>query len=722
MASQASKRSSRRSGSAALLLVIGAVTAAPAAAKACGYFNDDPGSASSFDPRVIDGGPALAAQFYNPFQPWIGGFWGFDRDEIVADWAGYLGSAVGGEWPRILFQAGLADLDGLIFFMQGKQPRPPPGWDQPPIASASAAAREKLVPSLFLVGFARRVEPFAEGRPDDWHGAAALAEWSRRLEAAGDPAALQANGEKALARAKDPFLRQRYAFLLLRLRFHRQDWDGAVRFHDANASTLAGPSVSLRWRARYYLAGAHWRAKRYAQANLELARIHAAYPPLDSATIRDFHPMEEKDWQATLALATTVREKTELWQMVGLTKDALAGIQGIVALDPGSQLVELLAVREVNRVEHQRLDGGPLEGLARKLAQTKGVRRPWLFDLVEGHLAALRGDLPAARVALERATKRAPKDRAVQAQARASLGIAMAKAWRPDDARLGDELARTMENVAGAGYAGTARAMVLRTLAGTCRAAGLRIEAELAQPANTWSLSSSPRGRMPVAPWDQPAFIEALIAHVSNPKTPFQRFLVQASGYTVPGLQEELARLHLLHGDFPAAERALSRTPGGAKLGTDPFVMHLSDCHDCDHAKYAGSPWTLKSFVSRLAELERTAAGAGEEAARASFELGSGTYNMTFAGNARAVFAGSHAATSDTSMAERRFKRAHDLTADRELKAKAATMAAKCELARSGESESRTWYPALRALSDTAYQKEVLAECGWYRDWAGKQK
>lgn len=75
---------------------------------------------------------------------------------------------------------------------------------------------------------------------------------------------------------------------------------------------------------------------------------------------------------------------------------------------------------------------------------------------------------------------------------------------------------------------------------------------------------------------------------------------------------------------------------------------------------------------------------------------------------------------SDTSPAERWFKRAHDLSGDRELKVRAATMAAKCEFARAGEdvTVSKTWYPVLRSLSGTAYHKEVLAECGWYRAWA----
>ena len=211
----------------------------------------------------------------------------------------------------------------------------------------------------------------------------------------------------------------------------------------------------------------------------------------------------------------------------------------------------------------------------------------------------------------------------------------------------------------------------------------------------------------------------AMIARVASPKTALDRFMVNGSGQTTASLTAELAKLHLVLGDYPGALRVLSGLAEGGSMGTDPFVMHVVDCHDCDHAAYADAdaPWTFKSFVSRLVALERTAGGKGEAAAKAAYELGSGTYNITFHGNARVVAGAGHNGTADTKPAERWFKRAHDLTADRELKARAATMAAKCELAREGGEVSKTWYPALRALAGTNYEREVLKECGWYRAW-----
>lgn len=730
MARPASNGSSRSSGSrAALLACVIALGAVPGPARPCGSDYPNVFEETTFDPRVL-GDPSVEGSFYDPYVSGYGPSCdACVRKELLADWSAYLPGIRAEDWSKVLFDADLSTIDGLIFFLQGKQGALPAGWDRSSLAAIPREGRERLVSALFLVGLARRVEPFAVEKPSAWWSEAPRAEYDRRLRAAGDPAALQRGGDKALARTSDPFLRQRYAFQLLRLRFHRQGWDDVVAFHVANAAALEGPSASLRWRARYYLAGAYWRTKRFAQANLELARIRAGFPPLAAQTLRDFHPMEESDWQATLALAKSAREKAELWQMVGVTRDAVAAISAIVAIDPSSNLVGLLAVRELNRLELRQQGFSALERVSVQLAEAARTDRPWLFDLISGHIAALRGDLPAARAKLERAARRAPPSNALaRAQARASLALALARTWRPGNTGVGEELARAVNEArdpSGRGPGGsasqllTARRAVRAILAETCRGAGLREEAELlvpTPPPSWWRLPATAP-----SPWQEARFIQTLLARVSSMRSAFDRFLVEDSGYTRQELELELAQHHLVQGDFAAADRILAAIPGDRPhLGTDPFVMHVVDCHYCDHEKHAGAPWTLRTFVARLAELQRLAGGRGEVAAKAAFELASGLYNVTKAGNARGVLAGSHSATADTRPAERWFKVAYDLSGDRELKARAATMAAKCELARAGKDGevSSTWYPVLRELSDTAYQKEVLVECGWYRAWA----
>ena len=83
--------------------------------------------------------------------------------------------------------------------------------------------------------------------------------------------------------------------------------------------------------------------------------------------------------------------------------------------------------------------------------------------------------------------------------------------------------------------------------------------------------------------------------------------------------------------------------------------------------------------------------------------------------------------------ADRRwYKRAYELTQNRELKVKAAFMAAKAELGtKLAAMQSQpdyaygtalptptTWFPIVKTLADTKYYQDILRECGNFSHWA----
>jgi hypothetical protein len=172
---------------------------------------------------------------------------------------------------------------------------------------------------------------------------------------------------------------------------------------------------------------------------------------------------------------------------------------------------------------------------------------------------------------------------------------------------------------------------------------------------------------------------------------------------------------------------------GAAPLGTDPFVIHIRDCHDCDQERYQRSTWTRAGFVRRMAELRAQADQPGPAGAAAAFQLGNGYYNITWFGNARSFLESTHAKASPAT-AEAWYRRAFERSNDREAKARAAFMAAKSELAAMIEDKNlddvsaaelpvpKTWFPIVKQLADTRYYREILAECGHYRRWAKRRK
>ena len=687
------------------LLGIGMVLyAAPAWACADGPTIEEE---TTFDPSVA--GTSEAQLFYDPN---VIGFGGpcetCAKDEMRTDWEGYLGPGINiGEWMIVLLSAELPDIDGMIFSLQGKPAKLAGGFARSTVIGNDPSSKEKRIAALYFVGFARRAEQARATNPKSSSASAAL------LTA----------GMQALARAPDDFLKQRYAFQLVRLLFYRGDYARLEGFIKDNDKALSGPSQSLRWRAQYYLAGALRRSEKRPQSNLLLARIHAGFPPLAAQTAEDFQPMEASDWATTLALATNGEEKTLLWRLVGLRQDGVTAIKEILAIDPRSALVPLLLVREVDRLESEPQKGKELEPLVQRIETTKDAPQNWVAYLVGAHVSALHGDAPVSLAQLGTAIALRLQDPAVLHQGQATLAIALAKSWTKSDAALEERIAKAVANIDPKfSRAASVISLVGSTLGKKLGPAGRTAEAELLTPGEGY--------------WTDPNLVKEMAERVHSPKTAFDHFV--AAGHDEGALLRELAMSHLVKGDYDDAAQVFEK--GGAaseNLGTDPFVIHIKDCHDCDHEKYGpSSKWTHASFVRRMAALHREAASAGEKGAQAALLFANGLYNITDYGNARSVLADTHFVTVDTALAQVWYGKAFEKSQEKEFKAKAAFMAAKSELAQMLEKAGRghysygheneplpvpeTWFSALRGLGKTRYQDEVLAECGNYASWKGR--
>lgn len=708
-------------------------------ARACGFYGPTIEDLTTFDPKILD--DATDGLDYDPFVAgYRGECDGCASQAALADWQSYLKDT--GVDPadiaKVLESATIAELEAIDNRLAGKPAQLPAAYEKSSIWKATPAQKEKLRGWIELLDLARSIEPYAafpEPGPDGD---------SRQAP----PAQLLATAKSRLHVAKDPFLAQRYAFLATRVLFYQRDWPGVIAFVDKTPA-LAGPSADLQWRARWYLSGALGRTGKRARANLERARIHTGYGPLSGAAADEFRPMEESDWNEALALAKSAHEKAVLWRIVGVTHDGIEAAQAIKKLEPTSKLIALLLVRELGRAESRAAawDGTPpeakevaaqkkayaqIEQLATALAATPGADRPWLMELISGHIAAKRGDLAAARSHLDRALALHPSDPRTTSQAKASLALALALDWKISPQRE-EEMAKAMNAISPEfGRLSTVRDEVRGKLARAYIAAGRIVDAELLKPGSADPRDESgQRSAKGPSPWASTAFIKQMIARTQQTTSEFDK-MVLASSITREALEQELALRYVLDGDFASAARTFQTTHATSQpLGTDPFVIHVVDCHDCDHEKFARAPWTHATFVRRLLDLQVRANTTGEGAAQASLELGNALYNITWAGNARIVLENTHQATTDTSAAERWYKRAFELSKNRELRAKAAFLAAKAEVARKLAAEtdetravpaSVTWYPVVKRFADTRYYREILAECGWYRDWAGATK
>lgn len=728
--------------SAAIALVVRGPDPVPTV-EACGGFGPTYVELTTFDPQIVGVTDGL---YFNPDHRGFGEFCATcDDDALVGEWSTYLKDTgiAAKDWEKLLFKATPIELEWIEQWLAGKKPGKLAGWESSTLWKVAAASKDKVKSAVALVILARSIEPFASFDSED---------------STGNPRNAVSPTHKHLAEAKtgfkgarDAFLSQRYGFQVLRTLFYQRDWTNAIAFFDKNAAALTTPSVEIAGRARHYLAGALRRGNQLARANLELARIHGTYPGLAEITANEFEPQNDKDWKQTLALAKTTREKTALWRLVGLQQDGLAAAQEILKLDPKSNLVALLLVRELERAEYMAVGvWGPPEPadvaaskkaftaiatIATKQATTTGADRPWLMQLIAGHVAAKRGDLPAARTLLVAAASAKPTDARVQSQAKASLALALALNWKSDPSGLAqreDEIAKAMNAIDqkfGRRYALDNE--VRGKLAKAYVAAGRIVDAEFLYP----QAADESKDPKVANRWKNVQFIKDMLARMGKASTEFDKFVL--AGYSRPALEQELALRYMLDGDFANASQTFATTKAtSSMLQTDPFAIRIVDCIECDHEKYANAKWTHATFAARLAELAKLAAGTDEKAAEAALAIGNAMYNVTRYGNARIVAGSSHQYTRDTKLAERWYKKAYDTSKNRELKAKAAFLAAKAETgalinAAIGPDDydggvaiptPKVWFPVVKSLADTKYYKEVLKECGTFAAWASTQR
>ena len=708
-------------------------------ARACGGWDPSISELTTFDPSVL-GEDVWGGLEYDPFTEGFGGECSeCGTKAMLADWTAHLGDVTTEDWEKVLLKASLADIFAIEKRLQGKAKSAPKGFEQSTLWTSKDQPR--VYAAVELVELLKRMEPqvtfeMYDGKPRPGPGQTL----GKELAAA----------ERGLKAAKDPFMQQRYAFAVVRALFYRKEWAALATFHDKNAPTLAAPSVDLKWRARYYLAGALRKDGKDERANLELARIHGAYMPLSGAAVQDFVPAEEDDWKGALALAKDPKDKAALWRMVGIKHDALVAAQEIVKLDPKSPMVPLLLVRELSKVESQvartfsavpdpaelaaqKMGYANIEALAKKLAATPGQPKAYLYELIVGHIEARRGDLARTRAHMAKAVQLAPNNKLVANQAKASLAVALVADWKLN-APNEQEVATLMRGIdAGFPRMGSVRDEVRTKLALAYLKAGKLVEAEFLAHTTRDFFDANPLAGKLKTKWESVPLLKEMIARTDQRTTEFDRFVLDQS-HVKEDLQQELAVRLTLDGDFQGAKRVFDTSNAKSELlGTDPFVIHIKDCHDCDHEKFgATSKWTHKNLVARLAELELTAKGGGEPGARAALAIGNAVYNITHHGNARTFTGGTHQSTADARLAERYYKKAYDSSGNRELKAKAAWLAAKAELGTMNFKEElknpdagsddgalipKTWFPIFARFQNTKYYKEVLAECGRFRDW-----
>lgn len=733
-------------------LVMGALLAQCPTAAACSFSGWDCGTCGSFfAPEVI--GDTGATPFFRTARAFYGNNRNDDQADVddvnIKEWSKYFeGKLSDDDLRALVYKTSLAEVDYLIFSLQGK-----------PASNGSALAvglvpklkapqlAPRAVKALYYLGFAKRVEPLAlkASAEDGWYAPPAkakeppmpAAEVKKRLAAA----------EKQAAAVGDDFLRQRYDLQSLRLLFYVKDFAQAIAFYEGHKGYVTDGSVKYRFMAT--AAGAYFRLKQYAPANYLYASVFSAFPPLKRVAYLSFHPQEEADWAQTLALAKTAGEKAQLWQLFGIYHDVPRAIREIHALDPKAPELPLLLVRAVNLAEETQPATATLEAL-KAIADRGDALKPEVWLLAVGHLYGLANNKEKATMYIDQAAQSGSTDPAFRQQLElsrvstrlhaipgvdavhgaAQTSLAADLNWlrsRSDEANENGEAPADMDT----NRARHLYSWVKSILHDWWTKSGDLVRAQLILPSDA----------SPV--YADNAAIDALAALINAPqKNELDTYLTSRPHPSQAELNHVKGINLLYAGKFAAAAEMLKGAGSRPLLG-DPFLAHITDCHDCDHALPKKAAYSKAAFAQKMAELEAVAAKGTTEGAQAAFDLATGYYNMSYFGNARTLWQNSPAWISDrldshldTTNAEHYYVVAAGLSKDREFQAKARFMAAKAERDRYYVAQNKdSWsfdmkdpyyagehFKALKdGYSDTQYYKDLIAECGMFKRFAKKK-
>jgi hypothetical protein len=244
----------------------------------------------------------------------------------------------------------------------------------------------------------------------------------------------------------DSFLKNRYWFLTMKAYFYSSSKQKAIDFFNKTEKSVA--KNQLYYRALAYVAGVHYRAKKYATSNYLYALVFDKCPEMRVVTAYSFSPKSDKDWNQSLALAKNNKEKAALWAIHGYYKDNKQAVEKIYQLDPKSEHLNYLLTRLVNSQEQllnnsfrqsknddtntlaknqtvaenktenrAKVGKGEFE-LVAKIAAAGNTQKPYMWDIALGYLQTLNGDYDKADSNFDKAEKTMPKTELTKYQVR----------------------------------------------------------------------------------------------------------------------------------------------------------------------------------------------------------------------------------------------------------------------------------------------------------------
>ena len=295
------------------------------------------------------------ASGYRPFY-YVGTSFLYDPNEPVSlsdmladEWAAYCGASVKkSDAKKLVNKFDSKELSNLYYHLEKNQPLK----ISDSVKQNSMTAyfmQSKDLEALGYILYAKQVEPHVIGGEGDWY---APQRDSIKM------AKLIKNGQQLYSVAKKDFFKLKYAYQVLRLAHYSGRYTDVINWHDEYGAKTTVNSV-LQPLCVALKAGALFRSGQQKEAAYLFSKVFSATTAKRISNYLGFFwsidsKTDKKDY---LVLCKNDKEKAAMLALfnLGSTNNGLEDMKEIYRLNPASEELEVLVVREINKLEEKYL-------------------------------------------------------------------------------------------------------------------------------------------------------------------------------------------------------------------------------------------------------------------------------------------------------------------------------------------------------------------------------
>lgn len=558
--------------------------------------------------------------------------------------------------------------------------------------------------------------------------------------------------EKALEREKFPFLKNRYAFQLLKAYRYTGQTQEAIQFYEKHFTPLQQKDLISYWAMDHY-AGLLLQSGESGKGYYHFLKVFEQAPSRRHSAYYSFNISTGQDWEETYKQCQTPKEKA-LMHFIRGTKQKVLGLEdmrAIFGLLGNHEWLRIVMAREINKLESTNLGyygKQPIAMLMQRVQNQQSLlknteyedyagqllrfattayynnRDDHFWALAKGYLEYMLGRLSTARITLEAAGT--PEGAQQRVQGELLLAIQLMQQSAP----LSDEQENTIatqlvelfaDPMANWSTQQNNQEFILELLAYRKRQSGEAIMGRLLarEVISTTKMNPTTEG------------VDSLLAFINQPGhnqlelLALKHFTGNTDTWSSFSRDAGAAIRRVRYDVLDIKGRLLMRNPENLEaaaalfdslpaeydfpLQENPFNMSVNDCVHCQ--SYTSASFTRNSFVHKLAEIYQIAQETNSPTDY--YLLGNAYYNMTYFGPAYEIMnyyrsGASYDGFYDCRAALSFYDKAMKYAQDPESAARACFMAAKAQ-------QKIFYVKALAELDqpDYWYDKFIVD------DWAG---